>query len=275
MSYCDRGGNLVLVLFAKLRLIALAIFCLLCGGVAVSAPADNAETVSGWTVSGRNGACSMLRPYNKAVNTWIVLGRNLNGRQFIRVHDLRWKVVKGQDYAATLKLDGVETLLPANGAITDGVNRTSGFTSTTNIDWQSKMAIATQMSVMIPQNVEAVIDLAGAAAALTAMNQCVQRALANGEVSLSSPPRIAVALKLSEKDYADFPTTDVVGKTVAIRLVVDSVGKPKRCDIMTSSGTTNVDNRACKLATDRMLFFPAIASDGRPVEATFQFRIGL
>jgi Gram-negative bacterial TonB protein C-terminal len=253
-------------------LIALVGLALLAGAAAT---VSVAEASPRWTVSGRNGTCSMLRPYDKSDPTWVVIARNVDDEQFIRVHDDRWKVTKGEEYSATLTFDGSATVVPARGAITDGSNRISGFISTTNIDWQSTLTTALRMTIRIPGNVEAVVDLTGASVALTAMIRCVENARAVGAVALRSPPQATATFRMSAKDYADLEAGDVAGKVVTVRLLIDTLGRPKRCHVVGSSSKMAVDDRTCALAIDRMRFLPAIASDGRSVEASYQFRIVL
>lgn len=231
-----------------------------------------AETVAGWQVDGRDDICTMLRPYSPKQPTWIVISQSVNGRQFLRVHDSRWRVVKQQDYAVTLRFDGKSVDLTAKGSITDGVHALSGFVASTDQDWQSNLASASTMAVLLPGQAEAPIDLAGASAAFAAMQTCLQGLKDSGAVALRNGPRIKTGLTLSSSDYPR-NAAGAQGRTV-IRLTIDPKGKPSRCDVRQSSGNAALDEASCTVALARMRFEPAIATDGTPAEGSFEFPIG-
>jgi len=236
----------------------------------VGEPVAAAETVAGWEISGSDGSCSMSQP-NRGQATWLYLGRDLDGEQFVRVHDRRWAVKKGQAYAATLKFDGKPVTLQAIGSITDGAEPLPGFTAIGKADWQSSLATASAMEVTLEGQAPASIDLAGARAALTALEACVEAQRKAGAVALQSGPRVTAPMYLLPDDYPSRARAERREGRVVVRLTVDVKGKPAGCAIETSSGYADLDEQACKLAAASLRFKSAIATSGKPVEGSFQF----
>ncbi len=70
----------------------------------------------------------------------------------------------------------------------------------------------------------------------------------------------------------DYPATALRYKltgTTAFRLTIDATGKPKRCDIVESSGYDILDNTTCRRLMSYARFLPALDRAGTAVEGTF------
>ncbi|RVT43500.1 TonB family protein [Sphingobium algorifonticola] len=74
---------------------------------------------------------------------------------------------------------------------------------------------------------------------------------------------------------SDYPATaksrGAVGQT-RFRIAVSPEGKPVLCDIVASSGHSDLDQQTCALMMHRSEFSPAKTADGQPVYATFKSR---
>jgi TonB family protein len=241
---------------------------------AVSPTGAAETTVSGWETSGRDGSCSMWRAFDSASPTWMLLSRDVDGVQFLRVHDSRWKVKRGDPYLVTLSFDDKPGItLQANGAITDGASPLGGITASTEVDWQSNLASASKMVVSLPGAVPASIDLSGAPAALAALDACVEDQRGHDVVALRSGPRVTTSMDLSQADYPESAWAENREGTVTVRLTVDAAGTPASCSVQTSSGHADLDWQGCSLAMERMRFAPAVARSGEPSEGSYQFQI--
>lgn len=74
----------------------------------------------------------------------------------------------------------------------------------------------------------------------------------------------------------DYPATalrlDMTGATV-FRLAVDATGKPRRCDIVESSGFDVLDTATCQRLMANARFTPSRDRAGRPTEGTYSNRV--
>lgn len=233
-----------------------------------------ARKVDGWEVSGRDGVCSMLRPDVAGRPSWVVLSQRIDGQQFIRVHSARWNVVKGKPYQATLDFDGTAIPLDARGSITDGATKWGGFTAITGTDWQSRLADAKRMTATLPGNPTMDIDLAGASTAHAAMRQCVEDLRRSRAPVLMTPPEIVTPLTTVVADYPAEARAERRQGTSVVLLTVGTSGRVTDCTVSRTSGSLDLDQHACALSISRMRFKPAVAADGNPVQATYQYAVG-
>ena len=78
---------------------------------------------------------------------------------------------------------------------------------------------------------------------------------------------------ITPEDYpADALRERRVGTTV-FRLRVDAEGKPLHCDVIGSSGTAGLDEKACALVMERGRFTPARDGQGQPIEADWENKV--
>jgi TonB family protein len=77
--------------------------------------------------------------------------------------------------------------------------------------------------------------------------------------------RANLASYLSASDYPDEAIRNEEQGTVGFQLDVGSDGKPTRCLVTQSSGSTILDETTCRLMTERPRFEPARDARGRPV----------
>ena len=58
------------------------------------------------------------------------------------------------------------------------------------------------------------------------------------------------------------------GRTV-VRIELDARGYPTRCTVVTSSGSTSLDEATCRIAQTRMQFAPARSGKGKPIASQY------
>jgi protein TonB len=62
------------------------------------------------------------------------------------------------------------------------------------------------------------------------------------------------------------------GGAVYLRLRIEPNGRPSRCDVMRSFGSSSIDQWTCSLVMQRALFRPALDARGVPISAWFGYK---
>lgn len=75
------------------------------------------------------------------------------------------------------------------------------------------------------------------------------------------------------QDYPRTALRDEVEGTVGIRLVVGTDGVPIDCQILSTSGSFNLDDGTCSILMHRARFKPALDARGQPVTGAYSTRI--
>ncbi len=75
---------------------------------------------------------------------------------------------------------------------------------------------------------------------------------------------------------ADYPTAALRANeqgTSAFSVIVDKTGRVKECRITSSSGSSLLDETACRLVTQRARFTPAVDAQDNPIDGTYSNRV--
>lgn len=77
----------------------------------------------------------------------------------------------------------------------------------------------------------------------------------------------------STEDYPDSAMRSSAEGSTTVRLSIGTTGKVTGCEIIGSSGHSDLDNATCRILTSRARFTPAKNSDGTPTTDTFTQRV--
>lgn len=88
----------------------------------------------------------------------------------------------------------------------------------------------------------------------------------DGDGDAETPPRWRKG-RLKDSDYPKGLGEGGISGTVTVRYLVVETGRVADCDIVKSSGSTELDNTTCRLIRERFRFDPSRDGVGRPVAA--------
>jgi TonB family protein len=120
----------------------------------------------------------------------------------------------------------------------------------------------------------AVVDLPGAAKAVGALRECINRVLTEWGVdpaalaALRRQPELVSGPWLRAEDYPDSAERSEVASSTVIRFTVGVDGRVSDCTTVASSGSTALDRQTCSALKKRARFAPALGANGEAVPAT-------
>jgi periplasmic protein TonB len=92
------------------------------------------------------------------------------------------------------------------------------------------------------------------------------------QVAVKMTPRGAPQNWVTNDDYPPSAQRDGVEGTTGFSLAVGADGKVTSCSVTSSSGSSLLDDTACRLLTRRARFNPAKDANGTPIAATYNNR---
>ncbi|XAP76984.1 TonB family protein [Citromicrobium bathyomarinum] len=244
---------------------------------------------SDWTIMKDADDCGMYLEYEGPGSSVLGLIKDTEGTVIVSVENDNWSVKEGERYEASLVLNG----MGYSGAAALGFKRTlgGGLLLKMGEGFERDFAKGSSLHVYLGEDRIDQLSLDGTANALVTLNQCIakvrqeiaeQKAYEARYADLPRDPFAAAKpvgprepvpvnrLWISDSDYrASMISAGVEGR-VAFRLAVNTAGRADSCDIVESSGNTELDELTCTLVTRRARFRPAIDEDGNEVAATFE-----
>jgi periplasmic protein TonB len=77
----------------------------------------------------------------------------------------------------------------------------------------------------------------------------------------------------SSEDYPESALRSSAEGTTTVRLSIGTSGRVTGCDVVSSSGHSDLDNATCRILSSRARFTPARNSDGSPTNDTYTQRV--
>lgn len=225
--------------------------------------------VGGWTVGQRDDVCSLYRAPSRKTDTAIFMSAYADGTQYIRTYDERWPTHRGQSKVVIIRLDGKTLRFDGSGVVSDGADRTGGFVASSRNDWLSDFSQSRTATISYAGAPDVVVDLAGFSQATSTLRDCLAQLKSTGQPSLKSRPVIVRDLILRTADYPASAKGKREEGDTSVLLTIGLNGGATSCEVVTSSGSNELDERACLLLISRTRYKPAVAADGRAVEAKF------
>lgn len=243
-------------------ILALSVGALI--GASVLAEAADKKTLTGWSLGGDEASCSL---YRSRSGQFVFLAIRADSTAMIRVHDKDWPKQSGHLPTVVLLKEGFSRILPGHMAKTsDGWN---GIVA--EVDRQTIRAFiaADNVTVDIDQVVLGTVELDDISMAALALEECAdQLTPSNSHITKSAELVSDLSFDWSELRVSDLPRNPFV-----FRLIVDEHGIASGCDVVQSSGSPVVDERACTLLQQRARFRPARDNKGEPIISTYQRQI--
>jgi TonB family protein len=227
--------------------------------------AQRSNLPENWVLDKGDSACAITNSYPIKNKRFIYVVNDREGQVLIRMYDGEWSFVDKQNYSIQFKFENASIDAAAKGdSFTDG---SRGFTARTDITWLGALAGSKLVSIKNNDAIFASIDVKGANIAVDALRKCASLLIA-----FSAKP-IDMQNWIRSDDYMLEAIATGLDGTVTYRLSINAQGKPKKCNIVRSSGSNQIDDRTCFLLVSRARFEPARTITGIAVESDFQQRV--
>jgi TonB family protein len=188
-----------------------------------------------------------------------------DGTALLRVHDKAWLSKSGQPGQFELATESEDQLIPGHSATTS--NGWVGVVATMERRIIGTLATADRLAVRINDAEVGAVDLNGLSQPMIGLQNCANKL----------PPATSHVVKapelISNLDAMDFQTGGRHLRPLVFRLSVDAQGKVGGCEIVQSSGSSEVDETTCSMMQRQAQFRPAIDSDGNAAASTYERRI--
>jgi TonB family protein len=235
----------------------------------------------------------MSMTYRGPDETALALVKSIKGWLALRIVNRSWATVEGSNYLVTYRIDeravdGAESVGAADGA-------KQGYLTKFRPDFEQSFASGRSLRIYLGNRLAAALELTDTAAAIGAVNQCLEGLRGNlavqpGSVRSASNPPVPIggagmALArpptpirsattwIMASDYPSRALREEREGTTAYVLSVAPDGKVMDCQITTSSGHADIDAATCDSVRKRARFNPAKDASGKPTLGRYANRV--
>ena len=249
------------------------------GLAAAPAQARDYGNVAGWALASSGESCGLYS--NQQGRGEIVILRRLDGALHVQVSNERWNTAK--DDEIRYNVDGKQWGGDFGAApIRDESGR--GYIAAFSPSFVALLRGGSQLAVQKDGQPLGVFSLKGSSIALNRLENCLADIRRDGpaktvtaaslpSISKTATPRTAKGRWFNMNDYPRGAQNEGRAGTVVFRLTVGTNGRVSDCQVVKSSGHSDIDASTCKAAKKRARFNPALNSDGKPVEGSYQNRV--
>jgi TonB family protein len=242
---------------------------------AAAAPADALSASSPWRLDTIESGCELSQDFGRASGALFVIRRQpAQGTSTVRID---WAALPGAAGSATLRNErsGEEYRAAAASGFADPPTRRFLQMFAVDNAFLAKLAPNATVSFNVEGQLAAKLALANFNAALRALDQCEDTLLREWGVDPAPlaalktrpEPTSSPALWVTMDDYSPSALNVRNPRDVVLRYRVTGEGKVEDCAVAETSGSSVLDNTACRLVTRRARYRPAVAADGSVSEA--------
>ena len=253
------------------RLIFASVASLIGVAAQQAASAQTLQHVGDWTVMRLDESCSLS---SNRDGTFVYLLRRADGRELVRIHDKDWKLRTGRAYSVNVALDGHAAELSGAGAKTsDGMN---GFVATSFVPLLDGFLTSSLAIVSVDERDLGAVDLSGIASAADIFRDCGDSLPPRQSQQLADAPPVATSSDwLRPGDISPGALALATADRLRFRLTIDELGTPSNCEVLETSGSTELDGSICNLLLTRASFESGRNSAGEPVVSTYTSSVRL
>lgn len=263
--------------------------------------ARNWGSVGGWDAFEiSDDACGISLEYEGKGATELTIAQNVKGKVLIIATNSDWSPLEDNKYLVGYVIDG-KSYIPLYLSNGTKVDYKKGFSSIFNTDIISALAAGSSIDIYLNSNRDdeaskfQLIDelkLAGSAAGLSRMNQCLTNIkkvraakkvederfahlpddpFSNRNLPAQSGFAKPVSHRLSKSFGIRYSAEALAAKlegTVEVELTIGKSGNVVKCKILESSGHRLLDTNTCDVLNRPRRYRPALDTNGNPIEGT-------
>jgi periplasmic protein TonB len=235
-----------------------------------AAKAKDWGLVSGWYIASTGDSCGMFSSTASAGGSEAVILKRLDGALILQLKNPNWRIEAGKEYKVSFQIDGraavgayrVQTMV-------------SGFTVSFANTFENELQTGKMLGISRDGAVIDQLTLNGSSAALKIVQNCLVdlRTVPVPIVSaLTRPPKplVSAAKWFSAVEYPSSALRAERQGSVTYRLAVGIDGRANKCAVVTSSGSSDLDDATCSTLTRRARFTPAQSENGVSVEGVYE-----
>lgn len=238
------------------------------------------EAPGGWKIAEADSeTCGLMNDFEfQGSTTTLFVHKGIDGSTYASVKNRNWSVVEGRSYNIRYKL---------NGSVYGGASMalSNGFTVDIGKDFERDFVAADALYMTLDDKVIDHLSLDGSAQALKHLNECVSRikrtfdALQKEKAEFSyidanpfdeakplplPPGRAPVPISQSWASTNDYPSIALMREHEGVaefKAMVSDDGRVKDCEIIKSTGHSELDDATCTNVKRRGKFDPATDAD--------------
>jgi periplasmic protein TonB len=257
----------------------------------------------GWKLSRTDQLCGMSMTYNRPGQTDITFAKSVKGWLVIQVIDRSWTTTAGAPYQIQYQINGRVLYGERSVGAADGVKK--GYLTKLRPDFEQALAAGHTLRLYIGDQLVDDLSLTGTAAAINAVNQCLEGLRANrtatviGKAPLVPRPTAPLGPKTTTplagaartgsvhaptpigsasawimgSDYPSRALRDEREGTTSYILTIAPDGKVIGCQVTRSSGHADLDAATCDNVRRRARLTPATDASGRPTSGSYSNKV--
>jgi TonB family protein len=252
-------------------------------------------SLEGWRLSRTDQLCGMSMTYNRPGQTDITFVKSVKGWLVVQVINRSWTTREGAPYQINYQVNGRVLYGERSVGAADGVKK--GYLTKLRPDFEQALAAGHSLRLYIGDQLVEDLSLTGAAAAINAVNQCLEGLRANrtaavtGKAPLAPMPTVPLAgvartssvhaptpigsasAWIMGSDYPSRALSDEREGTTSYLLTIAPDGKVISCQVTSSSGHADLDAATCDNVRRRARFIPATDASGRPTSGIYSNKV--
>jgi TonB family protein len=226
--------------------------------------------VSGWYVASTADSCGMFSSTASAGGSEAVILKRLDGALILQIKNPNWRIDPGKDYKVTFQIDGRSTA---------GAYRLqtmlSGFTVSFASVFENELQAGNTLSISRDGAVIDQLALRGSGAALKIVQSCLVDlrtvpVIVPSNAARPPKPLVSPVKWFSSVEYPSSALRAERQGSVSFRLSIGIDGKVGQCAVITSSGSSDLDEATCNALVRKARFTPAQAENGAPVAGFYE-----
>jgi TonB family protein len=241
--------------------------------IATAPAAANAKDwglVSGWYIASTGDSCGMFSSTASAGGSEAVILKRLDGALILQVKNPNWRIDPAKEYKVTFQIDG-----RATGEAFRLQTMISGFAASLGSVFENELQAGKTLSISRDGAVIDQLALRGSEEALKIIQSCLSDLRTVPFTIVSNTTRPPRPLESPAKWFSsmEYPSSALRAErqgSVAYRLSIAMNGRASKCIVVTSSGSSDLDDATCNTLLRRARFTPAQTENGQTVEGVYE-----
>lgn len=266
------------------------------GSAPALAEGNGSYLSGGWGISRGEDSCSMHMSFEGPGETEFILEKDSGGQLVTLIENDNWSAKEGDRYVVNYHVNG--SVYTDDAAIGTNSNGKGGFVSGQPAEFEKDLGKGASLLVYLGSQLVTNLSLKGTRVALDSVNQClvvVKKQLAlkakdekrwNGfptdpfaklppdavsglRKNAGATPIVNPAWWTTTNDYPLRALREEREGTASYIVGVGVDGRVKSCQIIKSSGSSDLDEATCSNVVRRARFNPATDQDGKPIDGSW------
>lgn len=238
---------------------------------------NNQQSTNSWKLFPSDFSCSISQNINTQPNSFVYISYRVDGRVAIRFHNETWSINGPKTIDPIFEFnDGSQISLPSNDSITNGRVKLRGFTAIIDKPTLAKIASNDTITIKYISDTSATFQTQSLKKMHDNLLNCTEKLETKNTPENKIPttsPALLRGFSIKRSDYPKIAKKQRVEGKVRFKLTVNRKGNPIACEVTSTSGSTELDNKTCTILLKRSRFSPAKNSAGEPVSDFYRSSI--